>query len=404
MALPALLGYIGTGAMAIARGIDVEITDNNIVGVNNGKIQEIDTNLGTIIDDLDVTINNTQSPLTEDFLKGQKQVIKALREIAKATHDIGPAIRGVTSVIAEAHNFNMQKHGAEALFLYDLKTAINGETQDPATDNLFKAQKAIGDKLENIGDSSDIVEELKNLINLEQLTKLDKLESYKTEFANLSNLTNLTNIKNYSTQLNNLSKLSKLVNLDNIKSYKDELGFLQSIKKALIGESTDYSSNNLKKAIDSIDVDITPIKNALIGETTDYTNNNIKLSIDDKEISLETGDINADLSDTNEALNSIASKLNLFSNINSKTNAVNNLVGFWSETKEFFNFMNKKPSADKESPRQLMTNYWLENSITFQKINSITVNSSTLSGFTYDRANTQSSIFSKVKSIFNFKI
>jgi len=398
-----LLALVGAGAMALARDIDVELTDNQIVGVNNGKMQKIDTNMGAIIDDLDITINKTEAPLTKDFLKGQKQVIKALREIAQATHDIAPSIRGVTAVIAEAHNFNMQKHGAEALLLYDLKTAINGETQDPATDNLFKAQKAISDKLENIGDSSDIVEELKNLINLEQLTKLDKLESYKTEFANLSNLTNLTNIKNYSTQLNNLSKLSKLVNLDNIKSYKDELGFLQSIKKALIGESTDYSSNNLKKSIDSIDVDITPIKNALIGKTTDYTNNNIKLSIDEKEISLQTGDINADFTETNKALNSIASKLNLFSNINSTPNSVNNLVGFWSETKEFFNFMNKKPSADKESPRQLMTNYWLENSITFQKINSIKVNSSILSGMTYNRASTQSSIFSKVKNLFNFK-
>ena len=142
----------------------------------------------------------------------------------------------------------------------------------------------------------------------------------------------------------------------------------------------------------------------MIGKTTDYTNNNIKLSIDEKEISLQTGDINADFTETNKALNSIASKLNLFSNINSTPNSVNNLVGFWSETKEFFNFMNKKPSADKESPRDEIAEYFAQARVTFKDLNEFEIDSATLGDMIYNRANTQSSIFSKVKSIFNFKI
>jgi len=314
------------------------------------------------------------------LLEASKLQAKAQREIAKSNAGIESNLFALMEVIAISHNFNVQKHSAEMLKLYDVEVALY----------------FVASKLENIGDSSDIVEELKNLTNLEQLTKLDNIESYKDELAHLSKLDKL---ESYKTELGHLSKLG------NIKSYST---ILTNIKNAISALELDPEINFDTESLETL---LNSIKTSL---------DTIKTAIDEKEVSLEAGDINMDLTDTNTALNSIAGKiqnystslgyldklkyLKFFDNINQKTNSVNNLVDFWSETKEFFNFMNKKPSADKESPRQLMTNYWLENSITFQKINSITVNSSTLSGFTYDRANTQSSIFSKVKSIFNFKI
>ena len=277
---------------------------------------------------------------------------------------------------------------------YDLKTAINGETQNPATDNLFKAQKEISDKLENIGDSSDIVEELKNLINLENLSKLDNIESYKDELAHLSKLDKL---ESYKTELGHLSKLG------NIKSYST---ILTNIKNAISALELDPEINFDTESLETL---LNSIKTSL---------DTIKTAIEEKEVSLEAGDINMDLTDTNTALNSIAGKiqdystslgyldklkyLKLFDNLNTKTSQGQKIVDFWKEVKEFFSFMNKKPSADKESPRQLMTNYYLEAGITFKDLNEFEIDSATLSDMIYNRANTQSSLFSKIKNMFKF--
>ena len=272
--------------------------------------------------------------------------------------------------------------------------AINNLTKEVRRngDNITFALNSISSDLEGIDDtleeSSTTLKHIADYVEeLEYLDHLEDLENIKDYTKLLEELKNLKNITNYSDQLNYLSKIESA-----IKSI--EATDIEPIKNALVGDSNESILSKLNFEDYSTQLNnLSPIKESLKNMNLSELENLSKL---EKLVYLDNLK-NIDLSKLDNL-----DYLKLFDNLNTKTNQGQKIVDFWKEVKEFFSFMNK-PSADKESPRQLMTNYWLENSITFQKINSIKVNSSILSGMTYNRASTQSSIFSKVKNLFNFK-
>jgi|GEM_PF-3562297 len=338
-------------------GIDVGDMSNTVTGDIENIKNKIKNNYGVITDKVEVEINKTESPLSKDILKSAKAGVEAQKEIAENVSGIEYAIRVLTELLAHSHNFNVQKHSVEMMMFYELKKAINGETQTPATENLFTAQKSILEVIKDL----DINKVNKGFDDITKLSDIaDKIQDYTDPFTNM--IQAITNLK-----------LNPTIN----NTFKPE--FEPSFSPTITNENSftpDYTIN----------FDTASLKTSL---------DNIKNAIDEKEISLEAGDITADFTKTNEALNSIADKLELFSDINADNGAT--LRAYFQEKGSYFKYLNTTPADDK-SPREFLTEAFKELAIIAKDVNGFELDVSILESMTYKSENTQSSLFSKLFS------
>ena len=333
----------------------VEAEELNLYKEQNKNKIEGDYN--TIIDEVNTTINQVDSELMKSILQSSRDSVRAQKEIAKGVRGVEDGLESIAIVGMSIYNLILDKHTAEMMMFYELKKAINGETQTPATENLFTAQKSILEVIKDL----DVDKVNKGFEDIAKLSDIaDKIQDYTNPFTNM--IQAITNLK-----------LNPTIN----NTFKPE--FEPTFSPTITNENSftpDYTIN----------FDTASLKTSL---------DNIKNAIDEKEISLEAGDITADFTKTNEALNSIADKLELFSDINADNGAI--LREYFREKGSYFKYLNTTPVDDK-SPREFLTEAFKELAIIAKDVNGFELDVSILESMTYKSENTQSSLFSKLFS------